>query len=107
MECLDRGAQETAPNSIVAGDFVEMEGNQGDTQCWGRYVVELPEGSLSAGTSRIRDAKAVDASTVVTSCSFCNWSLNRAAKEMNVDINHLSLKSWCRLWAFKIRRKFY
>ena len=72
--------------SIVAGDFVEMEGNQGDTQCCGRYVAELPEGSLSAGTSRIRDAKAVDASTVVTSCSFCNWSLNRAAKEMNVDI---------------------
>jgi len=69
-------------NSIPGIEFVEMEGNMGFTQCCGRYVAELPELSLFTGTNRVKDAQAIAADTIVTACSFCNWSLDRAAKDM-------------------------
>ena len=71
---------------IPGVELVEMEGNGKDTQCCGRYPVELPELSMLTGTNRIGDAQAVDADTVVTACSFCDWNLNRAAKSADAEI---------------------
>ncbi|MFO8102133.1 MAG: (Fe-S)-binding protein [Dehalococcoidia bacterium] len=84
--------------SIPGVQLVEMEGNGKDTQCCGRYPVELPELSMLTGTNRIRDAQAVDAGIMVTACSFCDWNLKRAAKssgaEMRVvDITELLAES--------------
>ncbi len=72
--------------SIPGVELVEMEGSGKDTQCCGRYPVELPELSMLTGTNRIGDAQAVDASIVVTACSFCDWNLNRAAKSAGAEI---------------------
>ncbi len=73
-------------NSIPHLELVEMEGNGKDTQCCGRYPVELPELSMLTGTNRISDAQNVDASTLVTACSFCHWNLNRAEKSESTGI---------------------
>ena len=62
-----------------------MEGNMGLTQCCGRYVAELPDLSLFTGINRVKDAQAIGADTIVTACSFCNWSLDRAAKDMGAE----------------------
>ena len=70
-------------NSIPDVEFTEMEGNKGLTQCCGRYVAELPDLSLFTGINRVKDAQAVGADTIVTACSFCNWSLDRATKDMD------------------------
>ncbi len=80
--------------SIPGVELVEMEGSGKDTQCCGRYPVELPELSMLTGTNRIGDAQAVGADTVVTACSFCHWNLNRAAKSAEsetqvIDITQL------------------
>ncbi len=72
--------------SIPGVELVEMEGRKKDTQCCGRYPVELPELSMLTGTNRIRDAQAVGANTVVTACSFCDWNLKRAEKSIETGI---------------------
>ncbi len=78
-------------NSIPGIEFVEMEGNGEYTQCCGRNPVELPELSLHTGINRIKDAQAVGADTIVTACSFCDWSLSRASKTLDSDIKTLDL----------------
>lgn len=80
--------------SIPGIELVEMEGSGKDTQCCGRFPVELPELSMLTGTNRIKDAEAIGASTIVTACSFCDWNLNRAVKSADsqtkvVDITQL------------------
>lgn len=84
--------------SIPGIELVEMEGSGKDTQCCGRYPVELPELSMLTGTNRIKDAQAVGADIIVTACSFCDWNLNRAAKNLNsgtkvMDITQLLAQS--------------
>lgn len=78
------------PRQVIASipdiDLVEMEGSGKDTQCCGRYPVELPELSMLTGTNRIKDAEAIGADTIVTACSFCDWNLNRAAKSVQSEI---------------------
>jgi len=77
------------PRQVIASipgiELVEMEGSGKDTQCCGRYPVELPELSMLTGTNRIKDAEAIDATTIITACSFCDWNLNRAAKSMETE----------------------
>lgn len=68
--------------SIPGVELVEMEGNGRDTQCCGRFPMELPELSLHAGINRIRDAETVGADAIVTACSFCHWNLKRAGKNV-------------------------
>jgi len=77
--------------SIPGVAFVEMEGSGMFTQCCGRNPYELPELSLNTGTNRIKDAQAAGADTVVTSCSFCDWSLGRAAKGADAEIKVLDI----------------
>lgn len=72
--------------SIPAVDLVEMEGNGRDTQCCGRFPVELPDPSLHTGINRIRDAEAAGADTIITACSFCHWNLTRAARNMGAGV---------------------
>lgn len=78
------------PRQVLSGipgaELVEMEGSGRDTQCCGRYPVELPELSLFTGANRLRDAETAGASTVVTACSFCDWNLSRAARSLKSDI---------------------
>jgi Fe-S oxidoreductase len=69
--------------SIPGLEFVEMEANGEYTQCCGRLPVEQPEMALNSGKTRIRDARAVGAETIVTACSFCDWNLTRTAKELD------------------------
>jgi len=66
--------------AIPGIELVEMEGSGKDTQCCGRFPIELPELSLHTGANRIKDAQAIGAQTIVTACSFCHWNLNRAVK---------------------------
>ena len=79
------------PRKLIQGipgiTFTEMEGNGMFSQCCGRNPFELPELSLHTGVNRIRDAQAAGVETIITSCSFCDWSLSRAAKETDASIN--------------------
>ena len=79
------------PRKLVQGipgiTFTEMEGSGMFSQCCGRNPFELPELSLHTGINRIKDAQAAGADTIVTSCSFCDWSLSRAAKDVDASIN--------------------
>ncbi len=80
--------------AIPGTEVAEMEGNRKDTQCCGRFPVELPELSMLTGVNRIKDAETVNASTIVTACSFCDWNLKRAAKSTDsetsvIDISQL------------------
>ena len=77
--------------SIPGVAFAEMEGSGMFTQCCGRNPYELPELSLNTGINRIKDAQAVGADTIVTSCSFCDWSLGRAAKGLDAEIKVLDI----------------
>ena len=72
--------------SVPGISFVEMEGNGMFTQCCGRNPYELPDLSLHTGMNRIRDARTAGAHTIVTSCSFCEWSLGRAAKRFDTGM---------------------
>ncbi len=78
------------PRSVIKSvpgiQLVEMEGNGKDTQCCGRYPVELPELSMLTGKNRIKDAQIVDAGIIITACSFCDWNLKRAAKSAEAGI---------------------
>ena len=74
-------------SSIPGIELVEMEGNKKDTQCCGRYPVELPELSMLTGKNRITDAQVIGADTIVTACSFCNWNLNRAGRSAETETN--------------------
>ena len=77
--------------SIPGVAFAEMEGSGMFTQCCGRNPYELPELSLNTGINRIKDAQAAGADTIVTSCSFCDWSLGRAAKGLDAEIKVLDI----------------
>ncbi len=77
--------------SIPGAELVEMEGNKKDTQCCGRYPVELPELSMLTGTNRIKDAQTVGANAIVTSCSFCDWNLKRAEKTIETGIRVIDI----------------
>lgn len=68
--------------SIPGIKFVEMEGNKEYTVCCGHYPVELPKTTLKAGTDRVKDARAVGATIMVTGCSFCKWSFDNAARKL-------------------------
>ena len=72
--------------SIPGISFAEMEGNGMFTQCCGRNPYELPELSLHTGVNRIRDAQTAGATAIITSCAFCDWSLSRAAKELEAGM---------------------
>lgn len=71
--------------SIPGIKLVEMEGNKEYTVCCGHYPVELPETTLLSGTERVKDAQKTGAETLVTSCSFCKWSFNNAAKKLGAE----------------------
>lgn len=63
-----------------------------------RNPYELPELSLHTGMNRIKDAQAADGDTMVTSCTFCDWSLSRAAKSLGtytkvIDVTVLLAKA--------------
>lgn len=77
--------------SLPGTELVEMEGNGKDTQCCGRFPVELPELSLLTGVNRVKDAQAAGATTIVTGCSFCHWNLNRAARSLGTDTKVLDI----------------
>jgi heterodisulfide reductase subunit D len=77
--------------SIPDVAFAEMEGTGMFTQCCGRNPYELPELSLNTGANRINDAQSAGADTIVTSCSFCDWSLGRAAKGVDAEIKVLDI----------------
>ena len=77
--------------SIPGIELVEMEGSGKDTQCCGRYPVELPELSMLTGTNRIGDAQAAGADIIVTACSFCDWNLKRAAKSVSAETRVLDI----------------
>lgn len=72
-------------NSIPGVEFVEMEGNGMYTWCCGRNPVETPDLALNSATRRLEDADAVGADTIVTSCSFCDWSISKAIKSTRSD----------------------
>ncbi len=78
-------------NSIPGVELVEMEGSGRDTQCCGRFPVELPELSMLTGTNRVNDAMECGADTIVTACSFCDWNLRRAAKSAAADIEVIDI----------------
>ena len=83
-------AATTAPG-VRALALVAQGGIGEYTQCCGRNPVELPELSLRTGINRIKDAQAVGADTIITGCSFCDWSLSRAAKDANADVKTLDI----------------
>lgn len=72
-------------NAIPGIELKEMQGNKGYTMCCGHYPVELPETTALAGKNRLEAADETGASTVVTGCSFCKWSLGSAAKKEGKD----------------------
>lgn len=73
-------------NSIPGSRMVEMEGNGMYTWCCGRNPVETPELASNSASRRLEDADAVGADTIVTSCSFCNWSIAKTIRETKSDI---------------------
>lgn len=79
--------------SIPGIELVEMEGNKLATNCCGRPVVAeaSPEVSAQAGLDRIRDAQAVGAKIIVTSCVNCKHSLTRAAKRLSAEIKVMDI----------------
>ena len=77
--------------SIPGIKLVEMEGNRQHTVCCGRYPVELPEQSLKTGENRVKDAQNTGAATLVTSCSFCKWNLDRASKKLGSETKVVEL----------------
>ena len=77
--------------SFAGIDYVEMEANKRSTWCCGRNPVEQPVLSMTTGEYRLQDAQAVGAETIITSCSFCDWSLKRAARSMSADVKVMSL----------------
>ncbi len=79
--------------SIPGITFVEMEGNGMYAQCCGRNPIELPTLSLHTGINRIRDAQAAGADTIVTGCSFCEWSLSNAAKNLKTETRVMDVTS--------------
>ena len=78
-------------NSIPGVEFSEMEGTGMYTQCCGRNPYELPELALNAANNRIEDAGAAGADTIVTSCSFCDWSLSKALKETDKKMKSIDI----------------
>jgi len=83
------------PRQVIAAvpgiDYVEMDSKKRTTWCCGRNPVEQPELALNTGQFRIQDAQEVGAGTIITACSFCDWSLGRAAKNMGADVNIMSM----------------
>ncbi len=77
--------------SVPGIELVEMEGNGKDTQCCGRFPVELPDLSLYTGINRIRDARAAGADTLVTACSFCHWNLTRAGGNVKESLKVMDI----------------
>lgn len=78
-------------NAIPGIELKEMQGNKGYTMCCGHYPVELPESTALAGKNRLEVADETGASTVVTACSFCKWSLGGAAKKEGKDYKVMDL----------------
>lgn len=78
-------------SAVPGAELVEMDGSGKDTQCCGRFPVELPELSLHAAVNRVEDARAVGASTLVTACSFCHWNLTRAARSIDARIKVMDI----------------
>jgi heterodisulfide reductase subunit D len=78
------------PRSVIGNipgvKLVEMEGNKQYTVCCGRYPVEMPVQSLETGKARIQDAQVTGATTLITACSFCKWSLSKAASSLGSNI---------------------
>ncbi len=77
--------------SIPGVEFVEMEGNGMYTWCCGRNPVETPELATNSADKRLQDAKAAGADTVVTACSFCDWSLSKEAKKANIKTTDITM----------------
>jgi heterodisulfide reductase subunit D len=73
-------------NSIPDVEFAEMEGTGMYTQCCGRNPVETPNLATNSANQRIKDAKATGADTIVTSCSFCDWSISKALRSNEEDM---------------------
>ena len=69
----------------------EMQGNKEYTMCCGHYPVELPESTALAGKNRLDVAREAGASTIVTACSFCKWSLSGAVRSTGEDVKILDL----------------
>lgn len=81
----------TVIDAIPGIERVEMEGNVKDTQCCGRFPVELPDLSRLTGTNRLKDAQAAGAQTIITACAFCHWNLNRSARSLDSDMNVMDI----------------
>lgn len=83
------------PRSVIQSvpgiDFVEMDAKKRTTWCCGRNPVEQPELAMTTGQYRIEDAQDAGAGTIITACSFCDWSLGRAAKNMGADTRIMSM----------------
>ncbi len=77
--------------SVPGMDYVEMEANKRASWCCGRNPVEQPELAMTTGQYRIEDAQSAGAETILTACSFCNWSLGRAAKDMGTNVRIMSI----------------
>lgn len=84
--------------AIPGVKLVEMESKGKVAQCCGRNPVEQPELSMTTGNNRVKEAQVAGANTIVTACSFCDWSLKRSVKNLGadirvVDINQLLIES--------------
>ena len=93
---LSRAAKVTEePRKVLAAipgvELKEMQGNKEYTMCCGHYPVELPENTALAGKNRLDVAQETGASTIVTACSFCKWSLSGAARKNEKDVKILDL----------------
>ncbi len=85
--------------SVPGIDYKDMHSTKRVTQCCGRNPVEQPELAMTTGKNRLQDVHDEGANTVVTACSFCDWSLKRAARNEGdesikiVDINTFMLET--------------
>lgn len=78
-------------SAIPGIELKEMQGNRAYTMCCGHYPVEQPESTALAGKNRLEVAAETGASTVVTACSFCKWSLAGTAKKAGGDCKVLDI----------------
>ena len=75
-------------------DFVEMERNRENSRCCGAgggYKSAFNDFAVNIAAERIRDAEAVGAEVIATSCPFCVLNLKHGAKKIGSNIKVMDI----------------
>ena len=75
-------------------DFVEMERNRENSRCCGAgggYKSAFNDFAVNIAAERIRDAEAVGAEVIATSCPFCVLNLKHGAKKIGSKIKVMDI----------------